>query len=113
MNSILTSIKKMLGISEEDTNFDMDIIPHINSALMVLRQLGIGPVEGFSIKDKTAEWDDLVGDNKLYDTVVSYVYLKVKLIFDPPPSTAAIEAIKESISEFESRLRDAAELENK
>ena len=104
MDSILTSVKKMLGIPEDYEQFDMDIIMHINSVLMILTQLGVGPEEGFAIADKTDEWDDFIGDNVLLELVKSYVYLKVRLIFDPPQSSSVIEAMNRQISEFEWRI---------
>jgi hypothetical protein len=109
-NSILTSIKKLLGISENCTDFDTDIIMHINTVLMVLNQLGVGK-EGFQIEDKEAVWDEFVDSTKLAATK-SYVHLKVKLLFDPPLNSAIIEAIKESIRELEWRLNVKAESED-
>lgn len=109
MNSILTSIKKMLGIAEEYEHFDQDIIMHINSVLSVLTQLGVGPVMGFSIIDKTASWSDyLDGDTRL-EMVKSYIYLKVKLLFDPPLGNALIEAMNRQISEYEWRINITAD----
>ena len=104
MESILTSIKKMLGISEEYTHFDEDLIMHINSALAVLCQLGVGPSEGFFITNKSAVWSDFVPDLSKLQFVKTYVYQKVKLLFDPPQSSAAIQALNESIKEFEWRI---------
>lgn len=105
MDSILTSIKKMLGISEDYEHFDADIIMHINSVLMILAQLGVGPAEGFSIQDKTKMWTDFLGeDSALLDGVRSYVYMKVRLMFDPPTSSAAIESMTRLTNEFEWRL---------
>lgn len=104
MESILTSIKKMLGISKEYTHFDEDLIMHINSALAVLGQLGVGPSEGFSITDKSAVWSDFVPDLSKLQFIKTYVYQKVKLLFDPPQSSAAIQALNESIREFEWRI---------
>ena len=104
MESILTSIKKMLGISEEYTHFDEDLIVHINSALAVLGQLGVGPSEGFFITDKSAVWSDFVPDLSKLQFIKTYVYQKVKLLFDPPQSSAAIQALNESIKEFEWRI---------
>lgn len=104
MESILTSIKKMLGIVEEYEHFDADLTMHINSAFAVLNQLGVGPSEGFSISDKTATWRDFTKDDSKLDPVKSYIYLKVKMIFDPPQSSAIAEAYKNQISEFEWRL---------
>lgn len=104
MESILTSIKKLLGIDESYEQFDTDIIIHINSALAILTQLGVGPSEGFLIENKNALWTDFVyGVNNL-ETIKSYVYLKVRLLFDPPTSSAAMESIKQLISELEWRI---------
>lgn len=109
MDSILTSIKKLLGIAEEYTHFDTDIIMHINSVLMILTQLGVGPAEGFSIEDDGAEWTDFIMDQTQIESVKSYVYMKVKLIFDPPLSSAVIESMNRMISEFEWRLNVAVD----
>lgn len=109
MESILTSIKKMLGIIEDYTQFDQDIIMHINSVFMILTQLGVGPNEGFSIKDKSTTWDEFLSDNKKIESVKSYMYLKVKLLFDPPLSSAVLESTNKLISELEWRLNVAAD----
>lgn len=110
MDSILMSIKKLLGISEDYEHFDADIIIHINSVLMVLNQLGVGPEEGFSIRDKTETWADFLGkDTALAEGVRSYVYMKVRMMFDPPTSTAAIESMTRLANEFEWRLNVAGE----
>lgn len=106
MESILSSIKKLLGISDEDTTFDIDIIIHINSAFSVLTQLGVGPKNGFSISDKTSLWRDFIDETHV-EIIKSYVYLKVKLLFDPPLNSAVIEAMEKSISEFEFRIQVA------
>lgn len=109
-DSILTSVKKLLGITEECTDFDADIIIHINSALMILTQLGVGPIEGFSIQDKTVLWTNFLGeDNQKLESVKSYVYMKVRLMFDPPSSSAVMESMNRMISELEWRLNVAAE----
>ena len=110
MESILTSIKKLLGIAETYKNFDTDIIIHINSALMVLNQLGVGPSQGFSIKDENNTWDEFIPEDR-YDmeSIKSYVYMKVRLLFDPPASSAAITSMEKLISEFEFRINVAAE----
>lgn len=112
MESILTSIKKLLGITEEYKYFDVDIIIHINSVFMILKQLGVGPPDGFSILDETSVWSDFIGDSSNIESVKSYVYLKVKLLFDPPLSSAAMEASNRLISELEWRLTLAAESNN-
>lgn len=104
MDSILTSVKKMLGIAEEYDHFDADLIMHINSVLTILGQLGVGPAEGFFIEDDEAEWTDFVPDMSNLQFIKTYVYQKVKLLFDPPQSASAIEALNRSISELEWRI---------
>lgn len=110
MDSILTTIKKLLGITEEYEHFDTDVIIHINSALMTLRQLGIGPEEGYMIYGKDEKWTDFLGDSKLLEQVKTYVYLKVKLVFDPPTSSSVMEAMQRQAQEFEWRLNTEFEL---
>ena len=109
MESILTSIKKLLGITEEYDQFDPDIIMHINSVFMILTQLGVGPAEGFSIEDDTSVWSDFIQDIKKLESVKTYIYLKVKLAFDPPLSSPVIESMNRLINELEWRLNVAAE----
>lgn len=110
MESILTSIKKMLGITEDYEHFDADITMHINSVFMVLSQLGVGPENGFSISDKYKTWSEFIAtDDPRFEAVKSYMYLKVKLLFDPPLSSIVVEAMNRQISEFEWRLNVAAE----
>ena len=109
MESILTSVKKMLGIAEEYTHFDADLIMHINSVIMILSQIGIGSTEGFMIEDETATWSDYLPWGSNYEAVKSYMYLKVKLLFDPPLSSAVIESTNKMISELEFRLNLLAE----
>jgi hypothetical protein len=111
MESILTSIKKLLGITEDYDHFDSDIIMHINSTFMVLNQLGVGPSSGFAITDKTSKWSDFIPDITMlqYEAIKTYMYLKVKLVFDPPLGGTVMEAYKEQIKEYESRLNIAAE----
>lgn len=104
MDSILTSIKKLLGIAEDYEHFDTDIVMHINSALSVLTQLGVGTDKGFRIEDASALWSDLLCDDPRLEFVKTYIYLKVKLGFDPPLSSAAIDAIGRQISELEWRI---------
>ena len=106
MDSILLSIKKLLGIKADYTNFDQDIIMHINSVFIVLKQLGVGPVEGFSISDENSIWDDYIDADEdiTVSMVKSYMYAKVRLLFDPPLSSALIDALNRTISEFEWRL---------
>lgn len=109
-SSILTSIKKLLGITQECTDFDPDIIMHINTVIMILNQLGVGE-EGFQIYDDSSKWEDFI-DLENFAAVKSYIHLKVKLMFDPPLNSAIIESIKESIRELEWRLNINAEESN-
>lgn len=109
MESILTSIKKLLGIEEEYTQFDADIIMHINTVFLNLTQLGVGPSEGFLIDDDTAIWEDFIGDSSQLQAVKTYVYLKVKLLFDPPLSSSVIESMNRMIAELEWRLNVAVD----
>lgn len=102
--SILTSIKSLLGPYADNTDFDSDIIIHINTAFMVLSQLGIGPDEGFKIEDDKADWSDYGIDKLNLEGVKTYVYLKVKLMFDPPSNSNITNSIKEQINELEWRL---------
>lgn len=104
MDSILTSIKKLLGITEEYTHFDPDIIMHINSVFMILNQMGVGPSEGFRIEDKNTTWDEYITEGENIESVKSYIHLKVKLLFDPPQGGAVMEATKQMINELEWRL---------
>lgn len=110
MESILTSIKKLLGISEDYTHFDQDIIMHINSVFMILNQLGLGPSDGFSIEDKTTTWNKYISEEPNIESIKTYIYMKVKLIFDPPLNSAVIESMNRLINEFEWRLYTQAEL---
>lgn len=106
--SILTSIKKLLGITEEYEHFDPDIIIHINSVFMILTQMGVGPEDGFTISSKKTIWSEFTNNDKKFEAVKSYVYMKVKLLFDPPASSSVMEAMNRSISELEWRLTLAA-----
>jgi hypothetical protein len=109
MDSILTSIKKLLGIAEDYKEFDTDIIIHINTAFSKLNQLGVGPEEGFSIKDKTSVWTEFLADAKNLESVKTYVYLIVRLVFDPPQSSAVMTSMENTINQLEWRLNVAAE----
>ena len=102
--SILTSVKKMLGITKEYDAFDMDIVMHINSVFMILNQLGVGPSEAFRVTDYSAKWSDFISEDSKLESVKSYMYLKVKLLFDPPTNSAVAEANNRMISELEWRL---------
>lgn len=110
MESILTSVKSMLGISEEYEHFDNVLIMHINSVLSILSQVGVGPATGFSITDKFQTWADFIPtDDYRFESVKSYVYMKVKLLFDPPTSSAVLASTERMISELEWRLNVEAE----
>jgi hypothetical protein len=104
--SILTTIKKLLGLTEEYTAFDTDIIVHINTVLTNLIQMGVGPVNGFMIEDSTKKWSDFVPSDKLLfvQQLISYVYIKVRLLFDPPANTNLIDSLKANALELEFRL---------
>lgn len=112
MESILTSIKKLLGITESYEHFDPEIIMHINSVLMILTQMGIGPSEGFIIEDDSSLWTDFLQDTTNLEAVRSYIYLKVKLMFDPSTSGVVTDAMNRTINELEWRLNVNAELNN-
>ena len=112
MDSILISVKKMLGIAAEYTHFDADIIIHINSVFMILNQLGVGPKEVFSISSDVETWDEFTNDNLTIESVKSYMYLKVGLLFDPPTSSNVLEARNRLVSELEWRLNAIADTES-
>lgn len=109
MESILISIKKLLGLEADYTVFDADIIMHINSVFMILNQLGVGPYKCFKIEDDLAVWTDFTEDSEEIEAVKTYIYHKVKMLFDPPSSSAVIEANKQIISELEWRLNVQSE----
>lgn len=110
MESILNSIKQLLGIAEGDDSFDTDVTIHINSVFTVLKQLGVGPAEGFRITGEFETWNDFIPEDQLIELVKTYMYLKVKLVFDlSTTSSAVIEAINRSVNEFEWRLIATAE----
>lgn len=105
MENILDSIKKLLGIDETDLNFDQELIMHINSVFMVLHQLGVGPVGGFKISSNEEAWADFVGTRLDLESVKSYIYLKVRLLFDPPQNSFLVGSIEKQIEEHEWRLQ--------
>lgn len=110
-NSILTSTKNILGLDESYTAFDLDVITHINSAFSTLSQLGVGPVGGITIEDKSTEWGSLSIPTVQLNMVRTYIYLKVKMLFDPPTTSFLIDAANAQIREQEwrlSALRDEA-----
>lgn len=103
-DSILLSVKKSLGLDPSLTQFDIDIIMAINTALNILTQLGVGPVEGFSISSEKETWDSFIGDEIRLNMVKTYVWLRVRLIFDPPTTNALLDSVKTQITEYEVRL---------
>jgi hypothetical protein len=109
VDSILTSIKKLLGIDEVDESFDVDVIIDINSAFMVLHQLGVGPSEGFRISDSMTTWDEYLPESQALELVKTYIYMKVKLMFDPPASATILQSFKDQIHEYEWRLNVAVD----
>lgn len=112
MESILTSIKKLLGYEEGDTGFDDEIIMEINTVFLSLTQMGVGPAEGFEIEDDTSIWQDFVTDTRKFGAVKTYIHKKVKLAFDSASmSSALINAYERQIAELEWRLTHAAESE--
>jgi hypothetical protein len=104
--SILKSTKNVLGLAADYTVFDLAVITHINSAFSTLTQLGVGPIEGFMIEDDKAVWDDFIilTDDPSYNSVKSYIYLKTRLLFDPPTTSFHLEAMDRQIQEMEWRL---------
>lgn len=110
MESILNSTKKKLGIAEDYTHFDDgDLIDHVNSVFMDLTLLGIGPEEGFIIEDEYSNWEDFISNPIQLQAVKTYMFLRVKLIFDPPQSSSVLSAYQEQIKELEWKLNVAAE----
>ena len=107
--SILIYVKKLLGIQEDYTHFDPDVIYGINAAFGVLTQLGVGPEEGFMISDDSAKWNDFVSDDTRLSLIKPYVYLKTRLLFDPPSSNALIDSFNKTINEYEWRLYVASD----
>lgn len=104
MASILQTTKQMLGLPAEYDAFDEQIILHINSVFTILQQLGVGPSQGFKIEDDEPEWADYLTSGMEIEAVKTYMYLKVKYLFDPPANSAFAEALNRTISEFEWRL---------
>lgn len=104
MSSILTDTKGMVNIPAADTSFDLQIVIAINSALATLTDLGVGPEAGFSISDQTATWDGFIGNDPRYNDIKAYVYLKVRMIFDPPTTSFAITAMNDQIDELVWRI---------
>ena len=107
MESILDSVKRHIGVDVDETHFDFDIIIHINSVFSILHQMGVGPETTFSISDNKTIWDDFTDDDD-FNEVKTYMYLKVKMIFDPPTNSNVMAAMERQISELEWRLNATA-----
>lgn len=107
--SILNSIKKLLGLSPDYDAFDTDLYLHINSVFSILQQLGVGPKEGFRLVNDDQIWNDFITNDEKLKDVITYVYLKVKLVFDPPTNSSILKANEELIKELEWRLNVAAD----
>lgn len=109
-DSVLTTIKQMLGYDEDYEAFDTDIIVLINSAFLVLNQIDIGPDVPFTISDKTATWADFVSGDTNFEAIKTFIYLKVKVVFDPPTSSYVLDAYNKQMDEYLVRLRDQNEV---
>lgn len=113
--SILDDVKKMLGLGQDYTAFDLDVMTHVNSILAVLNGLGIGPVAGFMIVDNTSTWETYLGPDAVlpndpkFNLVKSYMFLRVRMLFDPPATSMAIDAMTKMYEEFEWRLNTERE----
>ena len=104
-SSILDSTKKILGMAPEFQAYDLDVLTHINSVFSDLEQIGVGPAGGFFIEDSTAKWGDLLGSDPRLNRVKSYVFLRVRLLFDPPQTSFAITSLEEQAKQMEWRLQ--------
>lgn len=102
--SILKSVKKMLGLGADYTPFDMDVIIHINTVMMFLNQLGVTKAKGFMIEDDSVVWTDVLEDRFDLEAIKTYIYLRVRLIFDPPTSSFVLESMQKQINELEWRI---------
>lgn len=109
--SILKTVKKSLGLVDADTSFDADILLYINSVFSNLNQIGVGPEEGFQIEDADATWDSFLGTDLRLNNVKAFVYLKVRLLFDPPATSFAISAVESQAKELEYRIYTVKEVD--
>jgi hypothetical protein len=107
-NGILVSTKKILGLDSGYTAFDQDVITHINSCFSILHQIGVGPADGFMIEDDGPEWEDYIqnesGNHSILNLIRTYVFLRVKMLFDPPTTSFHIDAMNKQIDEYETRI---------
>lgn len=113
MDSILESIKELLGIQSDYTHFDRQIIEHINAVFMTLNQLGVGPEDPVLVTTSMDTWSSKFGSIKSIASIKSYVYLRVRMLFDPPTSSFVLDSMKEQAREFEWRLREQVEFKKK
>ena len=113
LNSVLNTIKKLLGLDADDDSFDSDICIGINSAILTLSQLGLEGTEGFIVTSDEQEWSDYLNDSKLLPMVQQYIHLKTKMSFDPPQNSFVVENLKQIITELEWRIRMVSETNNK
>ena len=113
LNSVLNTIKKLLGLDADDDSFDSDICIGINSAILTLSQLGLEGTEGFIVTSDEQEWSDYLKDNKLLPMVQQYIHLKTKMSFDPLQNSVVCENLKQIITELEWRIRMVSETNNK
>lgn len=109
MASILDDTKKILGLPVNDESFDLDILMHINTAFSTLNQLGVGPLEGFSVEDASPTWADYLDGDKRLNNVKTYVFLRVRLLFDPPATSFHLDSLKEQLQELEWRINAVRE----
>lgn len=109
--SILTSTKKILGLDSSYTAFDLDVITHINMSMSLLNELGIGPSGGLYIEDSTTEWSSLNLNDNVLSLVKTYIFLKVRYLFDPPTTSFLLEAVKSQVQEMEYRLTNIRDYE--
>lgn len=110
IESILTSVKKAIGLLEDYEHFDPEIVMHVNSVFSILTQLGVGPSDGFSISDSTTTWDEFIGDDPRFNLVQTYMFMKVKLLFDASSmSSTLIDSYTKQCNEYEWRLNVEAE----
>lgn len=107
-DSILTSIKKVIGITAEDTSFDEDLIMHINSEFDFLKQLGVSDSD-FAIEDANDDWSDYLPDDNSLNAVKTYICLRAKKVFDPPSSSILLQALNEEINRYEWKINVLAE----
>lgn len=108
--SILSDVRKLVGGDVNATDFDVDLVININSSLSILTQLGVGPKGGFKITSSGAEnWESFIGDSNLLEMVKTFVYLKAKIVFDPPQSATTMKAFQDEITELEWRIPVAVE----